>query len=56
MYRLTASGPGVTPDVSWQGPGLHAYDANNPNDVALEHQMNAKLVEVKAGWHKCHLG
>jgi hypothetical protein len=56
MYRLTATGPGVTPDVSWQGPGLHPYDANNPNDVQLEHDMNAKLIEVKAGWHKCHIG
>lgn len=56
MYRLTATGPGVTPDVSWQGPGLHPYDPNNPSDVEHEHQMNAKLTEIKAGWHKCHAG
>ena len=54
MYRLTATGPGVTPDVSWQGPGLHPYDPNNPGDAALEHDMNAKLTQIRAGWHKCH--
>jgi hypothetical protein len=54
MYRLTATGPGVTPDVMWQGDGLHPYDANNPGDVELEHEMNAKLTEIRAGWHKCH--
>jgi hypothetical protein len=54
MYRLTATGPGVTPDVMWQGEGLHPYDPNNPSDVDLEHQMNAKLTRIRAGWHKCH--
>jgi hypothetical protein len=54
MYRLTAGGPGVTPDVMWQGPGLHPYDPNNPSDVALEHEMNARLTQIRAGWHKCH--
>jgi hypothetical protein len=29
-YRLTLPGPGVTPDISWEGPGLHAYDPKNP--------------------------
>ena len=53
-YRLTATGPGVTPDVTWQGPGLHPYDPSNPSDVSLEHDMNAKLTEMRAGWHKCH--
>ncbi|HEY2935568.1 MAG TPA: hypothetical protein VGJ25_03160 [Gaiellaceae bacterium] len=28
-YRLTAHGPGVTPDIGWTGPGLGAYDAAN---------------------------
>ena len=26
LERVTAMGPGVTPDVQWQGPGLGAYD------------------------------
>lgn len=25
-YRVTVMGPGVTPDVQWEGPGLGAYD------------------------------
>ena len=53
MYRVTAVGPGVTPDLMWQGPALHAYQASNPEDVALEASMNAKLDEIRAGWHKC---
>ena len=59
--RLTAtstgsrrSGPGVTPDIVWHGPGLHKYDAHNPNDVQLETSMNAKLDEIRGGWRKCH--
>ena len=42
MYRITAVGPGVTPDVMWQGPALHAYDTHNPADVSLEEQMNTR--------------
>jgi hypothetical protein len=33
-------GPGVTPDVSWEGSGLHAYSARNPTDVAYEQEQN----------------
>jgi len=40
-YRLTAVGPGVTPDVSVTVPGLHDYDPNSPGDVAYERQQNA---------------
>ena len=36
QYRITAPGPGVTPDVMWQGAGLHPYDKRNPADVSLE--------------------
>ena len=36
QYRITAPRAGVTPDVMWQGPGLHAYDRHNPADVSLE--------------------
>ncbi|MDX6513028.1 MAG: hypothetical protein QOE36_2532 [Gaiellaceae bacterium] len=47
-YRITVQGPGVTPDVAWEGPGLHEYDAGNPADVAYEQRMNRLLDEVTA--------
>jgi hypothetical protein len=36
-------GPGVTPDVSWEGPGLHAYNPKSRDDVAYESAQNAIL-------------
>ena len=53
QYRITANGPGVTPDVMWQGPGLHPYDRNNPADVELESEMNATLDSIRGSWTKC---
>jgi hypothetical protein len=47
-YRLTLSGPGVTPDVAWTGNGLPDYD---PEDIALlEHEnlMTEKVREMAA--------
>jgi hypothetical protein len=45
-YRLSAEGPGVTPDVSVVVPGLHDYNPNDPNDVAYEKQQNAVLDSI----------
>ena len=53
MYRLTAEGPGVTPDVMWQGAGLHGFDRRDASDVALENQMNAKRDAIRGSWRKC---
>jgi hypothetical protein len=53
QYRITAQGPGVTPDVMWQGPGLHPYNGNDPADVALESEMNATLDAIRGSWKKC---
>ena len=53
MYRLTAVGPGVTPDLMWQAPALGKYNANDPNDASLENDMNVKLDQIRDGWHKC---
>lgn len=53
QYRITAPGPGVTPDVMWQGAGLHPFDKHNPADVSLESSMNAERDTIRAGYAKC---
>jgi hypothetical protein len=53
QYRITAAGPGVTPDVMWQGPGLHPYNRGNPSDVSLESAMNAERDAIRGGYAKC---
>ena len=40
-YRITAVGPGVTPDVIWEGAGLPDFDPSNAADIAHERAMNA---------------
>ena len=53
-YRLTAAGPGVTPNVSVLVPGLHPYDASNPNDVDYQKQQSATLLSW--GDKQCRAG
>jgi len=52
-YRLSAIGPGVTPDVSITLTGLHDYDAHDAADVAYERQQNALQDSIVAGDGKC---
>jgi hypothetical protein len=52
-YRIIVPGPGVTPDLMWQGPALGPYHPNSAADDRLERQMNAKLDSIRGGWHKC---
>lgn len=40
-YRLMVSGPGVTPDVMWQGAGLPDFDPDDPEHRAHEALMTA---------------
>ena len=47
-YRLTLSGPGVTPDVTMTLNGLPDYDRTNPTLFDLEAQMSAKVREMAA--------
>jgi hypothetical protein len=54
-YRLTAIGPGVTPDVSITVAGLHDYDSRNAADVAYERQQNALQDSVASGDKKCRV-
>ena len=46
LYRLTAHGPGVAPDVSWTGSALGPYDKSNPDHAALE----ARSLEQIKSW------
>jgi hypothetical protein len=42
-YRMTVEGPGVTPDVKWEGAGLPRFNPRAAAHVAHEREMNAKL-------------
>jgi hypothetical protein len=53
QYRITVIGPGVTPDVMWQGLGLPNYDPANPDHVAKEKEANNILPQV-TGPGTCH--
>jgi hypothetical protein len=44
-YRITVEGPGVTPDVQWEGAGLHDYNPNSSADRAYEAQMDALFMQ-----------
>lgn len=46
QYRATVIGPGVTPDVMWQGQGLSNYDPENPQLVQHESDMNALELQL----------
>ncbi len=52
-YRVTVQGPGVTPDISWEGLGLHDYNPQDQADVAYEGQQNAIFDQVVAGDKFC---
>lgn len=54
QYRLIASGPGVTPNVSLTVPGLHPYDSANPADVSYQRAQSQEL----ASWgdRQCRAG
>ncbi len=54
-YRLSAIGPGVTPDVSITIPGLHDYNPNSSADVAYEHERNVLQDSIAGADKKCHL-
>lgn len=53
-YRLAVSGPGVTPDIMWEGPGLRDFDPENKADRAHEDAMNALQRELVKGSKPCH--
>ena len=52
-YRMSVSGPGVTPDVQWEGAGLPAYSTADPELVAHETAMNALQRSLMGGSSVC---
>ncbi|HKI24190.1 MAG TPA: hypothetical protein VKA24_12315 [Gaiellaceae bacterium] len=42
-YRMTVEGPGVTPDVKWEGKGLPRFNPRAVAHLAYERDMNARL-------------
>jgi hypothetical protein len=52
-YRITVIGPGVTPDVMWEAPGLHDFDARSTADVEYERRMHTLFDHVLAGDKFC---
>jgi hypothetical protein len=39
-YRITVEGPGVTPDLQWEGAGLHDYNPSDSGDRDYEARMD----------------
>ena len=52
-YRLAVSGPGVTPDVVWEGAGLAGFNRADPQHVAHEAAMNALQRRLMASSMPC---
>jgi hypothetical protein len=42
-YRMIVEGPGLTPDIKWEGKGLPTFNPVNPEHVAYEASMNSIL-------------
>ena len=53
-YRLAVIGPGVTPDIASEVPGLHDFDPENQADRAHEDAMNQLQRELATGSKPCH--
>jgi hypothetical protein len=53
-YRATVIGPGVLPDVSWQGNDVGTFDLSNATQVAYEQQMNDLNAQWATGDTLCH--
>jgi hypothetical protein len=52
-YRISVEGPGVTPDLLWEGPGLHDFNPASQADVAYEHNMDALFMQFLANDKFC---
>jgi len=53
-YRATVIGPGVLPDVGWEGTSLGSFNVADAAQVAYEQQMNALSDLLGANDTLCH--
>ena len=53
-YRITAQGPGVTPDILWQGAGFHPYDRETVADVSYRQHIARIYQHVVGNDPACH--
>jgi hypothetical protein len=53
-YRLSTSGPGVTPDVAWEGAALHDFRPHEAADREHEARMNELQRQLAQGSKPCH--
>ncbi len=52
-YRITVKGPGVTPDIQWEGAGLRDFNPNSRADVEYEHRMDSLFMQFLANDRFC---
>jgi hypothetical protein len=55
-YRITVEGPGVTPIVTWQGPGFHPFNPADPSDATYDRTMTSLLHHVIGTDKQCRQG
>jgi hypothetical protein len=53
-YRITAQGPGVTPDVVWEGAGFHPFDRRSVADVTYQQRISSVFRQVIGDDSTCH--
>jgi hypothetical protein len=52
-YRITVSGPGVTPVLAWEAAGLPAYDSGNSEHAMMEKRANEAFDRLMAADRRC---
>ena len=53
-YRATVIGPGVLPDIGWQGVGIGAFNPTDPSHATYEQQMNVLSDSFGVADTLCH--
>jgi hypothetical protein len=53
-YRITVIGPGVSPEIMWQGDDVGTYDAANADDQALETKTDGMKPALGLSQSECH--